>query len=221
VTSGQKGVGIYQKDPNGGPPELIQKLATPRSLADRNGRFLLYEEYDSRTLGDIWYVPVESGKPGTTAVRLVGTDASERYGQLSPDGKWLAYRADEAGRQEVYIRPFPKGPGLWPVSGADPQRIVNAFDPRWGPGGEQLYFLTGVGPVMLMAVPVEADGRGGLRIGSPQRLFELRIPLNLLAGERWSYSPHPDGKRFLVNALVDAREPTINIITNWQKAALR
>jgi hypothetical protein len=31
------------------------------------------------------------------------------------------------------------------------------------------------------------------------------------------YSPHPDGQRFLVNALPDADKPTVNVITNWQR----
>ena len=120
---------------------------------------------------------------------------------------------------EVYIRPFPTGSGEWPVSAADPEHIVNAFEPRWSADSKQLYFLTGTGPVRLMAAAVGPDGQGGLRIGPPQRLLELRIPMNLAAANRWSYSPHPDGKRFLVNALAEGGEPAVNIITNWQKAA--
>jgi Tol biopolymer transport system component len=220
MTSPQQG--IYQQDRAGGSPELLQKVDTLRSLSDRNGRLLVYSNFnDPRTLGDIWYVPVESGKPGSAAVRVVGTDGSEKFGQLSPDGKWLAYRADEAGSLRVYIRPFPNGPGVWPVSGADAEHNLQAFEPRWSPNGKELYFLTGTGPVTLMAVAVEAHGHGGLQIGSKRTLFELRIPLNLVAANRWSYSPHPDGKRFLVNALVEAGDPTINVITNWQKAGER
>jgi Tol biopolymer transport system component len=222
VIGGQDKFGLYKKDLGAGPAEPVQKLDTPRSLSDFNGRFLVYEELiDPKTRGDIWYVPVESGRPGA-AVEVVGTDANESFAQLSPNGKWLAYRSEEAGRMEVYIRPFPTGPGVWPVSAADPEQIANVFEPRWSPDGKQLYFLTGTGPVRLMAVAVEPDGRGGLRpFGPPQRLFELRIPMNLAAANRWSYSPHPDGKRFLVNALVEGGQPALNIITNWQKAVLR
>jgi serine/threonine protein kinase/Tol biopolymer transport system component len=213
--------GIYQQDRAGGSPQLLQKLESPISLSDRNERFLVYSDFnETRTLGDIWAVPVESGKPGTAPMKLVGTDVSERFGQISPDGKWLAYRADEAGTMKVYIRSFPKGPGAWPVLGADPEHNLEAFEPRWSPSGKELYFLNGTEPVMLMAVAVEADGHEGLRLGSPQKLFKLRIPLNLVAANRWSYSPHPDG-RFLVNALVEAREPSINVITNWQKTVSR
>jgi serine/threonine protein kinase len=213
--------GIYQIDRDGGSPELVEKLDTARrSLSDRKGSFLLYTEA-GKALGDIWYVPVDSGKPRTAGARVVGADADayEAYGQLSPDGSWLAYC--DIGRLEVYIRPFPNGPGVWPVSGAGPERHSNAFEPRWSTDGKQLYFLTGVpsGRVTLMAVEIQPDGRGALHIGSPQRLFDFRAPIIAARFDVFSYSPHPDGKRFLVNALVDAGEPAVNIITNWQRAS--
>jgi serine/threonine-protein kinase len=30
---------------------------------------------------------------------------------FSPDGKWLAYTSNESGRDEVYVRPFPRTEG--------------------------------------------------------------------------------------------------------------
>jgi Tol biopolymer transport system component len=220
VMGGQEPLGVYRKDLGPGPPERVQKLDTPRSLSDLNRRFLVYAEPNPKTRGDIWYVPVESGRLGAAAKVVVGTDANESFGQLSPpDGKWLAYRSEEADRMDVLIREFPKGQRFWPVSAADPEHIPNAFEPRWSADGKQLYFLTGTGPVWLMAVAVEPDGQDGLRLRLLPRLFELRIPMNLAMANRWSYSPHPDGRRFLVNALVEGGEPVVNIITNWQKAA--
>ena len=44
---------------------------------------------------------------GTRAVTpLVQTPFSERNGEMSPDGRWLAYDSDESDRFEVYVRPF-------------------------------------------------------------------------------------------------------------------
>jgi hypothetical protein len=213
---------MYKKDRDGGPPELIQKLEEARSLSDRNAQFLVYVEFNPKKRGDIWYVPVESGKAGAKGIKMVATDAAEGFGQLSPGGKWLAYRSDEGGKYEVYIQRFPDGGRRWPVSAADPEHIANAFEPRWSSNGNQLYFLTAaaLGSVTLRAVTVEEDGRGELRIRSPERLFDFRAPLNLVANDRRSYSLHPNGK-FLVNALVESGAPAINVITNWQKAALR
>ena len=46
------------------------------------------------------------GKPTT----FLATGAAELEPTFSPDGKWIAYASTEAGRAEIYVRPFP-GPG--------------------------------------------------------------------------------------------------------------
>jgi serine/threonine-protein kinase len=220
VGAGQQGAGIYQIDRESGPAQLIEKSDAPRSLSDRNSHFLVYTQRDPKTQLDIWYAPVESGKLGLS-VKLVAGDAYESYGHLSPDGKWLAYA--DVDRLQIYIRPFPIGPGVWPLSAADPELSLNAFEPRWSADGKQLYFLTGnpSGRVTLMAVTVEPDAHSDLRFSSPQRLFEFRAPIIATRSDVFSYSPSSDGKRFLVNALVESGEPTVNIITNWQNAVPR
>ena len=70
---------------------------------------------------------------------------------------------------------------------------------------------------MLMAVAVESDGRGELRIGRSQRLFEAGALVAVARANVFTYNPHPDGQRFLVNALVETGQPTVNVITNWQR----
>ena len=38
---------------------------------------------------------------------IVDTSFTERNGELSPNGRWLAYESNESGQFEVYVRPFP------------------------------------------------------------------------------------------------------------------
>ena len=46
------------------------------------------------------------------------TEFKERAGHLSPDERWMVYVSDEAGRDAIYIRPFPTvNGGKWRVSG--------------------------------------------------------------------------------------------------------
>ena len=224
--AGPEGPGIYQKDLKGGQLQIVQKIdpaAPARTPSDwsRDGRYVIYTENNPKTRADIWYAPVESG-PGETrkmnekaAVKLVATDALESQGQFSPDGKWLAYYSNESGKDEVYVRPFPVGSQVWKVS------VDAGREPRWRSDGKELYFSSAglTGRTTLMAATIEADGRGGLRIGSPQKLFE--VPVNTVVAQNnvFGYSPHPDRQRFLVNARVETGEPTVNVITNWQKAA--
>jgi len=178
-------------------------------------RFAIYTENNPKTRADIWYVRLESGKPGAQAVRLLGTAADESQCQLSPDGKWLVYYSDETGESEVYIRPFPMGPGVWQVS------VDTAREPRWRSDGRELYFIAAPpnrGAERLMAAAVEPDGHGGLRTGAPEKLFDFRGISVVPRNNRWSYSKHPDRQRFLVNALTATEQPTVNVILNWQRA---
>jgi serine/threonine protein kinase/Tol biopolymer transport system component len=207
---GPAGPGIYQADVKGGSPELLAKsdAVFQRTPSDwsHDGRFLIYTQN-----GAIWYVALESGKPGTNGTRF--SDGTN--GQLSTDGKWLAYSARD---RQVQIRPFPTGEGVWQIP------FDNALEPRWSSDGKELYFISGaiiLGRVTLMAAPIERDGRGGLRIGTPQRLFDVRLNGFSPQSNAFAYSPCLDGQCFLVNALVESGEPTVNVITNWQKAAGR
>jgi Tol biopolymer transport system component len=39
---------------------------------------------------------------------FLATPAREHMASFSPDGRWLAYTSNDSGRDEVYVRPFPK-----------------------------------------------------------------------------------------------------------------
>jgi serine/threonine protein kinase/Tol biopolymer transport system component len=213
----QNGVrGIYRKAANGsGKEELL--LATPdndRRPSDwsLDGKFLIFTELDPKTRADIWYLP-DPGKPDSKPVQFLKTGAMESQGQLSPDGRWLAYVSDETGTGEVYIRQFPSGEGFHKVS------MNNGREPRWNKNGSELDYLHfSERGLELMAVPLQSDGHGGLRPGTPTRLFDFQsVPL-VHQLNAWIYSPHPDGQRFLVAVFAETATPSINVITNWRKA---
>ncbi len=70
-----------------------------------------------------------------------------------------------------------------------------------------------------MAVPMKANGRGGLGAGTPVKLFEFQSLITMPQGNAWLYTPSPDGQRFLVSVQAESAVPTIHVITNWLKAA--
>ena len=75
-----------------------------------DGRYLVFHRLDPKTGLDLWALPFDrDGRPGTPIV-VVQTDAAEQQGQLSSDGKWIAYQSNESGQAEIYVQPFP-GPG--------------------------------------------------------------------------------------------------------------
>ena len=63
---------------------------TPLSWSSANGH-LLYARYGQATGYDVWAVPVEGGTP---AVAVAQSESSESEGDFSPDGRWVAYRAN-------------------------------------------------------------------------------------------------------------------------------
>ena len=56
------------------------------------------------------------------------------YPAVSPDGRWIAYKSDESGRFEVYVRPFPGPGGKWQISNAGGKL------PIWSRNSRELFF---------------------------------------------------------------------------------
>jgi hypothetical protein len=57
------------------------------------------------------------------------------FSRISPDGKWLAYSADDGGREEVYVTSFPNGNGRWQIT-----REGGTF-PVWRGDGKEVYYV--------------------------------------------------------------------------------
>ena len=214
------GRGLYLKDANGGlREELLVENANTKAPSDwsKDGRYLIYTEEDQKSRGDIWFLADPLNRSGERKpVKFLATEAIESQGQLSPDGRWLAYVSDESGQFEIYVRPFPSGSGRWKISAGR-----RAGEPRWRRDGKELFFLEIGSPVdRLMAVPVQSGSRGDLQAQDPKVLFEFRSVINTPQMNAFLYSPSADGERFLVNVLAGDTEPTLNVINNWEKAAL-
>jgi dipeptidyl aminopeptidase/acylaminoacyl peptidase len=122
--------------------------------------------------------------------------------RLSADGKWIAYASDESGRNEIFIRPFPKTAAKWQVS------TGGGVEPRWRRDSKELFFTTQNGT--LMAAEISLVG-GRVAVGTVQPLF--RGGFNSICG---SYDVSPDGQRFIVNApLTDSKPQPLTLVVNW------
>jgi len=154
---------------------------------------------------DMWSLSLPDGK----ATPLLQTDFNEGGGQLSPDGRWLAYHSNESGRMEVYVQPFP-GPGAkWRVS-----RDGGQF-PRWRGDGKELFFVAG--DRALMAAEVVAGPT--FAAGDPRPLFPIHPRARTLD---CPYDVTADGRRFLVSVTSgeDASVP-ITLVQNWPELLKR
>jgi serine/threonine-protein kinase len=141
---------------------------------------------------------------------LVHTPFSEQNGEVSPDGRWLAYQSNDSGRSEIWVRPYPDvNGGRWLVSAGA------GFQPLWSPDSRELFYRDLSGALMRVAVE-----RGpGWAVGATTKLFGAG-QYYFGAGEAFgrTYDISRDGRRFLMIKDVASDQssaPTILVIQNW------
>ena len=133
-------------------------------------------------------VPVAGGEP----TRFLTSKGNETNGQISPDGKWVAYASDESGNWEIYVTSFPGATGKWQVSRG------GGTEPRWRPDAKEIFYIAPGG--MLTAVPVSSES--GFSTGPLVSLFQVYGRAPISSTDVFSYDVAKDGKRFLVNRYV-------------------
>jgi serine/threonine-protein kinase len=176
-----------------GDPELLLKsssyLTYPWSFSP-DGRWLAYAQTGPTSVLDLWVLPLDVSDPehpkaGKPEVFL-STPANETVPRFSPDGRWIAYRSTESGREEVYVRPFPAGNG-----GKSQISSSGGLYGLWSNNGHELFYETPDNQIMVVDYRVES---GAFIPGKPRLWSDKRIS--------YTGPPHldlaPDGKRFVV-----------------------
>ncbi|HZS53924.1 MAG TPA: protein kinase [Bryobacteraceae bacterium] len=184
-----------------GRAELILAGGTENSLESQSpdGKFLMYNNAIGRIMG----VPVQGERKPFPIVQGPGY-----YDQsaISPDGKWIAYRARELGQVEVYLQSFPVGGTRWQLS------TNGGGEPSWRRDGNELYFAR---DKQIFAVDLRVTP-GGIEHGPPKLLFSAPLIANI---RRNRYLPSADGKRFLVVTEHDDEQQKVRIVLNWHRNA--
>ncbi len=211
--------GLYQKLANNAGTEerLVESDATivPVSWSP-DASSIVYEVIDPKTSLDLWMLPLSGDRRPSP---LLHTPFGESHGQISPDGKWLAYNSNETSRNEVYVQPFPGGAGKWQVSTSGGQF------PRWRRDGRELFYMTQASGGEMMAVDVGSSG-STFEAGTPKDLFDSTY-INLAhtgtgqrgAGPYHTFAVSSDGQRFLIPSppASDTASLTmpIAVVENW------
>jgi serine/threonine-protein kinase len=192
--------GMFQQSADGsGAPRLIARVhGIPRS-ASRDG-VLAFNTIASQ---DISTLRLDNG----SVSEFLATPAREHMPAFSPDGRWLAYTSNESGRDEVYVRPFPRtegAPRLISVNGGS--------GPIWAPDGSTLYYRGASGELMAAATTLTS----GFTAARPRALFRYAGVFRP-SGTSPAYDVHPDGKRFI---MVTEGKGTfdrarINVVLDW------
>jgi DNA-binding winged helix-turn-helix (wHTH) protein/Tol biopolymer transport system component len=194
---------LVHRSITGGSSDESLLLRTPEMKIGGNwtddNRYIVYTGSDPQTKLDLWTLSVADRKP----IPFLQTSFNEMHGQVSPDGRWLAYASDESGTWQVYVQTFPEPGAKRTIS------LSGGAEPQWRRDGRELYYLAPDGTLMAVAVSSNDDN---FQAGRPVPLFQTRIPADIITF-RNHYAPSRDGQRFLVDA-ADDNEP-INIVVNW------
>lgn len=178
----------------------IQALLTsstnviPYSLSP-DGRQLAYHQLDPDTGYDIWTLPLDlrnpdHPKPGKPSLFL-RTPANETVPVFSPNGHWIAYKSDESGTNEIYVRPYPTSGGKWRISNGGAAYAI------WSPNGRELFYETLDGYIMVLDYSTEGSSfiPGNPHLWSTKQIFYPGTS---------NLGLHPDGKRFAVFPMPEA-----------------
>jgi Tol biopolymer transport system component len=203
---------LHQKPSTGEGSE--QKLLEPsKSSISRfpcdwspDGQFLLYISIDPKTGRDLFVLPLNGSE--RNPVPFANNSFEEQNGQFSPDGQLIAYQSNESGIFEVYVQSFPE-PGI-------NVQVSNGggLQPRWGPDGKELFYITSGGELMAASIEVSKQA---VNVGKSVVLFQTQIALGgYMEILRAQYDVSRDGQRFLINNIIgEPSSSPIRIVTNW------
>ena len=185
------------------PAELLVQHEQPidEGAWSRDGQWLVFRSGSGGSnTRDIWGI-----RPGVDTVPrlLVGSPADEYAPALSPDGRWLAYVANESGREEVYVRPFPEtGEARTLVS------VNGGTEPRWSNSGRELFYRARGDMVVQEVVAGPEFQTKGERV-----LFDASV----YDGDNLhtSYAISPDDNRFVMVRTDQTAANDLVLVLNW------
>ncbi len=194
---------LYQKSSSGAGTEevlLEDNLEKYPTSWSPDGRSILYRTSSPQTRAELFVLPLSGDRK---PVPFLNTKFDEGFGQFSPNGRWVAYRSNESGRNEVYVAPFPGPGGKWQISTAGGDR------PRWRRDGSEIFYLAPDNKLMAAAVN---DKGANFEVGAVKPLFEARF----VTGGRNQYAVSADGQRFLINTTPEQEASApITVVLNW------
>ena len=112
-----------------------------------DGRYVVFMELSPDTNADLYVITLAD----RTSRPYLRTPASETFGAISPDGRWMAYISAETGRGEVYVQTFPTPGRKHRVSSTGASKVW------WRQDGKQLMFVSDDNSELLVADVLARD----------------------------------------------------------------
>jgi Tol biopolymer transport system component len=200
-TSGAPRLHLAGADGMGAPDSIAVGPAAGLSLSQwaEAGSRLVYFDDDFVTRA----VPAEGAN--RASVSLADSSQTPGQGQVSPDGKWLAFTGGSPPNLHVYVQSLLGPSGRWQITSK-----IQGFEPRWTKGGKELLYQGWDNRLMA----VDIDTKIGFRPGTPRPLFTLPVPSSGPSLSSWACDAA--GERFFVLAPNAAQNAgTIEVVTDF------
>jgi Tol biopolymer transport system component len=190
----------------GGPPEDIGEAAGQLTQWSPDGRSLLADRSGVRGMRLI-----RVAEP-TQYEELAGLPSGATEGQISADGKFIAYAYAERGDFQVYVQALTAGGGRWQVS------QNGGRQPRWRRDGREIFYVAADGSITA----AEIRTVGGFEVIAVRPLFDIGGATGLPNNVGYFYDVSSNGQQFVFSTdfLQQIRTP-ISIVLNWQEALRR
>jgi serine/threonine protein kinase/Tol biopolymer transport system component len=161
---------------------------------------------------DVWIHSMDDNKD-TPLIVVPGSNQHDSM--FSPDGRWIAYRSDDADKAGLYVEPYPPT-GARYLLGANEGA---AFSPVWAPDGKTIYFhRAAVGALHSLQIHDQPN----LTTSNPADLGIVQFRFQRTYR---MYDIASDGKRFAIirdssqatapGAIIPQLTPEIRIVLNW------
>ena len=190
---------LYRKDLGTGVEEELRPRGRQQQAMNvsPDGQTLAFVERSANGNFDAFLMPLAN--PASASPWLLSRFV-KMFLRFSPDGRAIAYMANDTGSFEVYVAPLEAPGAAITVSGG------GGALPRWSRDGRELFYVT---TDRVMSTPIRTTP--SLELGTPVTLFRMDPK------RRWDdFDVSADGRRFLaiVSQTRGAEQP-VNVIANW------
>jgi TolB protein len=186
----------------GGDPVSLVELENIHITHDwtPDGKSILFSQIDTKTQSDLWLIPPHAG---ARPVPWLQTRFYETVGRLSPDGKWVVYRSNASGSNEIYVSAFQNPTERVQISSGGGVTAV------WSHTGREIFYATSKDELYVVAVdpgqPFEAE---------PPRLLFKETGAAIWDG----FDVTRDDQKFvIIRARSGPSTNPLHVIVNWKR----
>ena len=171
----------------------------------RDGKYIVFdgpaEDGSGAGSDDIYATPTSGTRH---MIRVLGTAAQEQAAEVSPNGKWIAYVANDAGKNQIFVMPFMRPGGRTLIStGA-------AAEPAWASNDELVYRNYESDSLILARLTF-----GSTITVTRKALFDVRL-FNAGSPSYRNYDVTRDGRHFIfVRSTTPPAMVQPIIVLNW------